>query len=67
MIAYNAGQWTNDVAGNGRIDALITQSQTALNRLQANASQYSVNLSILQCASTTRRCSSARSPPRRMR
>jgi flagellin-like hook-associated protein FlgL len=48
VIAYTAGQWTNDVAGNGRIDALITQSQNALNRLQANASQYSVNLSILQ-------------------
>ncbi|MGL4239697.1 MAG: flagellin [Beijerinckiaceae bacterium] len=47
-IAFNAGQWTNDVAGNGRIDALITQSQTALNRLQSQASQFSVNLSILQ-------------------
>ncbi len=48
VIAYTAGQWTNDVAGNARIDTLITQSQTALSRLQANASQYSVNLSILQ-------------------
>jgi flagellin len=48
VIAFTAGSWTNDVAGNGRVDALITQSQTALNRLQANASQFSVNLSILQ-------------------
>jgi flagellin len=48
VVAFTAGSWTNDVAGNGRIDALINQSQTALNRLQANASQFSVNLSILQ-------------------
>jgi flagellin len=45
---YTVGAWTNDVTGNGRLDALITQSQTALNRLQANASQFSVNLSVLQ-------------------
>ena len=45
---YTVGAWTNDVAGNGRLDSLIAQSQTALNRLQANASQFSVNLSVLQ-------------------
>jgi flagellin len=45
---YTVGAWTNDVTGNGRLDALIAQSQTALNRLQANASQFSVNLSVLQ-------------------
>jgi flagellin-like hook-associated protein FlgL len=48
VIAFTAGSWTNDAAGNARIDALITQSQTALNRLQAQASQYSINFSILQ-------------------
>jgi flagellin len=48
VISFTAGTWTNDATGNGRIDALITQSQTALNRLQANASQFSVNLTILQ-------------------
>jgi flagellin len=45
---YTVGAWTNDATGNGRLDALITQSQTALNRLQAVASQFSVNLSVLQ-------------------
>jgi flagellin len=45
---YTVGAWTNDATGNGRLDSLITQSQTALNRLQANASQFSVNLSVLQ-------------------
>jgi flagellin len=48
VVNFTAGSWTNDVAGNGRIDALITQSQTALNRLQAQASQFSVGLSVLQ-------------------
>jgi flagellin len=47
-ITYANGQYTNDVAGNGRLDALITQTSTALNRLQSNASRFAVNLSILQ-------------------
>ncbi|MGL5115854.1 MAG: hypothetical protein ACRC7C_11080 [Beijerinckiaceae bacterium] len=48
VTSFTAGQWTNDVAGNGRIDALITRSATALNSLQSTASTFAVNLSILQ-------------------
>jgi flagellin-like hook-associated protein FlgL len=48
VIAYTAGQWTNDAPGNARIDALITQSQTAIDRLEAAASSFSVNITILQ-------------------
>jgi len=48
VIAFTAGSWTNDAVGNARIDALITQSQAALNRLQANASQFAVSLTVLQ-------------------
>jgi flagellin len=47
-ITFTAGTWTNDATGNARIDALISNSQTALNRLQARASEFSVGLSILQ-------------------
>lgn len=48
VIAFTAGTWTNDAAGNARIDALVNQSQTALNRLQANAANFAVSLTILQ-------------------
>jgi flagellin len=48
VINYTVGQWTNDAVGNARIDALIVQSTSALSRLQANASQFSVSLSVLQ-------------------
>jgi flagellin len=47
-ISFTAGAWTNDIAGNGRIDALISNSQAALKRLEATASQFSVSLSVLQ-------------------
>jgi flagellin len=48
VIAFTAGSWTNDAAGNARIDALITRSVTALVNLQAAASTFSVNLTITQ-------------------
>jgi flagellin len=47
-ITYTNGQWLNDATGNGRLDALITQTSTALTRLQSSASRFAVNLSILQ-------------------
>jgi flagellin len=48
IITYTAGAWTNDVAGNLELDTLIADSQTALRRLEAAASQFSVGLSVLQ-------------------
>jgi flagellin len=47
-IAYNVGDWTNDVAGNTRLDTFITNTQAALKRLESEASKFSVNLSIMQ-------------------
>ncbi|MGL4636731.1 MAG: hypothetical protein ACRCWF_12185 [Beijerinckiaceae bacterium] len=46
--SFTVGAFSNDVTGNGRIDALITASATGLNNLQATASTFAVNLSILQ-------------------
>jgi flagellin len=43
-----ATTWQNTVAGNLQIDTFIGLTQTALTRLQAQASQFSINLSILQ-------------------
>jgi flagellin len=43
-----ATTWQNTVAGNLQIDNFISLTQTALTRLQAQASQFSINLSILQ-------------------
>jgi flagellin len=43
-----ATTWQNTVAGNTQIDTFITNTANALVRLQANASQFSVNLSVLQ-------------------
>ncbi len=47
-ISYVNGSWPNTVAGNALLDNLITKSQTALARLEAAASQFSVSLSVLQ-------------------
>jgi flagellin-like hook-associated protein FlgL len=47
-FTYTALNFNNTVAGNNRLDALINQSATALTRLQAVASQLSVNVSITQ-------------------
>jgi flagellin len=43
-----ATTWQNTVAGNLQINNFITNTATAITRLQANAAQFSVNLSILQ-------------------
>jgi flagellin len=43
-----ATTWQNTVAGNTQIDTFITNTANALTRLQANAAQFSVNVSILQ-------------------
>jgi flagellin len=48
VTSFTAGTWTNDAAGNARIDSLITRSATAINSLQSVASTFAVNLSILQ-------------------
>jgi flagellin len=48
VTSFNTGTYTNDAAGNGRIDSLIARSATAINSLQATASTFAVNLSILQ-------------------
>jgi flagellin len=47
-FTYTALNFNNTVAGNGRLDALINQSATAIARLQSVASQFSVNISITQ-------------------
>jgi flagellin len=47
-IVYNAGDWTNDVAGNTRLDLFITNTQAGLKRLESEASKFSVSLSIMQ-------------------
>jgi flagellin len=43
-----ANPWLNTVAGNALIDTFITNTQTALNRLESQASTFSVGLSVLQ-------------------
>jgi flagellin len=43
-----AHPWLNTVAGNALIDTFVTNTQTALNRLQSQASTFSVGLSVLQ-------------------
>jgi flagellin len=43
-----AHPWTNTVGGNALIDTFITNTQSALDRLEAQASQFSVGLSVLQ-------------------
>jgi flagellin len=47
-ISYVNGSWPNTVAGNTLLDNLISKSQTALSRLEAASSQFSVSLSVLQ-------------------
>jgi flagellin len=49
-IAFNTGPilWTNTAGGNTLIDNFITGTQTALNRLESEASKFSVSLSITQ-------------------
>jgi flagellin len=47
-IAFTAGAWTNDVTGNGRLDTFINNTQSALKRLESEASKFSVSLSIMQ-------------------
>ncbi len=42
------GSWEANAAGDTRIDAFITQSQTAINNLAARASTFSVNLTVVQ-------------------
>jgi flagellin len=43
-----ANPWLNTVAGNALIDTFIANTQTALNRLESQASTFSVGLSVLQ-------------------
>jgi flagellin len=49
-IAFNTGPilWTNTGPGNTLIDNFIVATQTALNRLESEASKFSVGLSITQ-------------------
>jgi flagellin len=42
------GSWEVNAAGDARIDAFITQSQTAINNLAARAATFSVNLTVVQ-------------------
>jgi flagellin len=47
-ISSAVGSWEVNAAGDARIDAFITQSQTAINNLAARAATFSVNLTVVQ-------------------
>jgi flagellin len=47
-FTYTAGTFSNNLAGNNRLDALINAAVTGVNRLQSTAAQFAVNVSITQ-------------------
>jgi flagellin len=48
VIDSGVGRWEVNGAGDARVDAFLVQTQVALNNLQARASTFSVNLTVLQ-------------------
>jgi flagellin len=47
-ISSAVGSWEANAAGDTRLDAFITASQSAINNLAARASTFSVNLTVVQ-------------------